>query len=193
MLKRTDSPSLLALLRADLRRYHLLSRNDKPSSEPIPTYWHRLMTPIMMPVLFYRVSHAFYLRGHLRLAKLVASINLIMFGIEIASRCPIGPGLLLAHTHGTVIGAWRIGANCTIFQGVTLGAKELDFSYTSDMRPSVGDNVIIGAGAKILGGVEVSDGSTIGANAVVLRSVPAGMLALGVPAVFRLSNPNDSR
>jgi len=81
-----------------------------------------------------------------------------------------------------VIGAWSIGENATIFQGVTLGAKELDFSYEESSRPTVGDDVTIGSGAKVLGGLTLGAGSRIGANAVVLDSVPTNVVAAGVPS-----------
>ena len=116
------------------------------------------------------------------LAKLISLLNFFAFGIEIAVRCPIGPGLFLPHSHGTVIGAWRIGSNATIFQGVTLGAREVDFTYTKDSRPTLGDDIIVGAGAKVLGGVALGDRVRVGANAVVLKDIPADTLAVGVPA-----------
>jgi serine O-acetyltransferase len=83
---------------------------------------------------------------------------------------------------GTVIGAERIGENCTIMQGVTLGTSEPDMGFTLDRRPVVGSHVLIGAGAKIIGRIVVGDHARIGANAVVLRDVPAHALAVGVPA-----------
>ncbi|WP_316894038.1 serine O-acetyltransferase [Ralstonia mannitolilytica] len=109
-------------------------------------------------------------------------VNFVVFGIEIAARCEIGPGLYLPHTQGTVIGAWSIGKNAVIYQGVTIGAKELDFAYSEVSRPKLGDNVTIGAGAKVLGGVQLGPGARIGANAVVITSVPEGALAVGIPA-----------
>jgi len=115
-------------------------------------------------------------------AKLVSLLNFFFFGIEIAVRCPIGKGLFLPHTQGTVIGAWSVGENVTIFQGVTLGAKELDFSYQESSRPTVGDGVTIGAGAKIVGGVALGSHSRVGANAVVLDDVAPGALVVGIPA-----------
>lgn len=106
-------------------------------------------------------------------------------------RCPIGPGLFLPHTHGTVIGAERIGRNVTIYQGVTLGAREVDFAYGRGTRPVVEDGVIIGSGAKVIGGITLGSGSRIGANSVVLASVPVGALAIGIPAKVRGSTSGD--
>jgi serine O-acetyltransferase len=106
----------------------------------------------------------------------------ILFGIECTARCSIGPGLLLPHTSGTVIGANLIGNNATIFQGVTLGALIADFDFDPTKRPTIGDDVTVGAGAKVLGGVHVASRATIGANAVVLMSIPEGAVAVGIPA-----------
>ena len=119
-------------------------------------------------------------------------INFFLFGIEIAVRCPIGPGLFLPHTQGTVIGAWRIGADATIFQGVTLGAKEVDFSYAESSRPAIGAGVTVGSGAKVLGGLVVGDGARIGANSVVLQSVPRFTVVAGAPARVVKSLANDT-
>ncbi|MCT7307327.1 MULTISPECIES: serine O-acetyltransferase [Ralstonia] len=113
-------------------------------------------------------------------------LNFVVFGIEIAARCEIGPGLYFPHTQGTVIGAWSIGKNAVIYQGATLGAKELDFAYSEVSRPRLDDNVTIGAGAKVLGGVRLGHGARVGANAVVITSIPEGALAVGVPA--KISN-----
>jgi serine O-acetyltransferase len=81
-----------------------------------------------------------------------------------------------------VIGAWRIGSNATIFQGVTLGAKELDMRFDFKLRPEIGDNVVLGSGAKILGGIHIGDNVTVGANSVVLKSVKANSIVVGIPA-----------
>ncbi len=108
--------------------------------------------------------------------------NLKRYGIEISPRCEIGPGLYLPHTHGTVIGAWQIGENAVIYQGVTLGAKNLDLVFSESLRPNLGDNVTIGAGAKVLGGVRIGNSSTVGANAVVTKDVNDHQTVVGIPA-----------
>lgn len=94
----------------------------------------------------------------------------------------IGPGLKLPHPQGVVIGAGaRIGRNCVLYHQVTLGgARRGDFA--ADRYPVIGHDVVVFAGAKLLGAVEVGDGACIGANAVVLKDVPAGRTAVGVPA-----------
>jgi serine O-acetyltransferase len=80
-----------------------------------------------------------------------------------------------------VIGAKSIGADATIFQGVTIGAKELDAGYALEARPTVGDGVVIGSGAKVLGGLTIGNSVRVGANSVVLISVPTNSLVVGVP------------
>lgn len=93
------------------------------------------------------------------------------------SGTPIGPGLFLSHGQGTILSAERIGANLQVHQGVTIG-----WDYRGDRRPIIGDDVFIGAGAKVLGAITVGDGARIGANAVVVCDVPAGATAVGIPA-----------
>ena len=177
-----ESISVLALLRADLLRQHTLLYGEATASPVGYRLWLGMLAPRFIPILLCRLAHALYRRRLSPLAKMVSLINFFAFGIEISVRCPIGPGLFLPHTQGTVIGAWRIGSNATIFQGVTLGAKEIDFTYVEHSRPTVGDGVTIGSGAKILGGITLADGVKVGANSVVLSNIPEGVLAVGAPA-----------
>jgi serine O-acetyltransferase len=109
-------------------------------------------------------------------------VNVFLFGLEISPRCEIGPGIFFPHCSGTVVGAWRMGSEVTIFQGVTLGSKELDMGFDCRRRPEVGDNVVLGSGAKILGGIRLGDNVTVGTNAVVIDSVEAGCTVGGIPA-----------
>ncbi len=172
---------LLPYLAADLRRRRELinGRSDDAGGWRL---WLSVLSPRFVPVLLCRLAYWFAIHRLGPVAKLVSLLNFFMFGIEIGLRCHIGKGLFLPHTHGTVIGAYSIGQNATIFQGVTLGARELDFSYLEASRPVVGDNVVIGSGAKVLGGLRIGTGAHIGANAVVLESIPPMVLAAGVPA-----------
>lgn len=174
--------SLLGLLSADLSRQHALLSGENATGPAGWRIWLGMFSPRFLPVLLYRLAHAFYRWRLTPLAKMMSLINFFAFGIEISIRCPIGPGLFLPHTQGTVIGAWAIGADATIFQGVTLGAKEVDFTYTESSRPTVGHGVTIGSGAKVLGGITLGDHVRIGANSVVLSNVPSHSLAVGVPA-----------
>ena len=172
---------LLSYLVADLRRARVLLNGAADGVTGL-RLWLGVLSPRFVPVLLCRLAHAFYCWKLEPVAKVVSLLNFFLFGIEIAVRCPIGMGLFLPHTQGTVIGAWSIGKNATIFQGVTLGAKELDFSYQESSRPTVGDGVTIGAGAKVIGVLVLGSDSRVGANAVVLNDVAPGSLVVGIPA-----------
>lgn len=172
---------LLSYLAADLRRARALLHGATDHVSGL-RLWLGVLSPRFVPVLLCRLAYCFYRLKLGPMAKAVSLLNFFLFGIEIAVRCPIGKGLFLPHTQGTVIGAWSIGQNVTIFQGVTLGAKELDFSYLESSRPTVADDVTIGAGAKVLGGLTLGFGSRVGANAVVLESIPVNVVAAGIPA-----------
>lgn len=180
--------TMFRLVRSDIARMRALSGAASPAS--ILAVPIALVNPRLCPAVLIRLA-GWLLRCRLGVfAKLVAFINLVLFGIEVSPRIEIGAGLFLPHTSGTVIGAARIGRNVTIFQGVTLGAKELDMSFVPESRPLIEDDVIIGAGAKILGGVRIGTGARVGANAVVVTDVPDGALAVGVPA--KIVYPNIS-
>lgn len=172
---------LLEYLKADLQRQHMLLHGEGVISSS-PQLWLGLFSPRFIPVFLCRLAHSFYCLRLGPLAKIISLLNFFLFGIEIAVRCPIGKGLFLPHTQGTVIGAWSIGENATIFQGVTLGAREVDFSFQQASRPVLGNGTTVGSGAKVLGGVIVGDFSRIGANAVVIEDVPAGATVVGIPA-----------
>ena len=102
------------------------------------------------------------------------------YGIELPHTAVIGRRLTIEHQHGIVVhGSVRMGDDCTIRQGVTLGNKSAEQPMDA---PTLGNRVNVGAGAKVLGAITVGDGAQIGANAVVVKSVPAGATAVGVPA-----------
>lgn len=140
--------------------------------------------PRVAPVVLLRLAEFFHRHRLGLFAKLFSILNVLVFGIEVSPKVQIGGGLFLPHTVGTVIGAERIGDNCTIMQGVTLGSSEPDMDFTVSERPVIGNDVLIGAGAKVIGRVTVGDHAKIGANAVVLRDVPAHAVAVGVPATI---------
>lgn len=178
----TDTWPIAKLLKADLLRQAFLLHGGKSSPPRGWRLWRGIASPRFVPVLLCRVAYGLQRSRFVLLAKIVSLINFFVFGIEIAPRCPIGPGLFFPHTQGTVIGAWRIGANAIIFQGVTIGARELDFTYMEQSRPVLGDNVTVGVGANVLGGIRIADDVRIGANSVVLSDIPAGAVAVGAPA-----------
>ncbi|MGB4116655.1 MAG: serine O-acetyltransferase EpsC [Polaromonas sp.] len=148
------------------------------------------VNPRMLPVVLIRLAESFYTQRLGVLAKLCSMLNVFIFGIEVSPRVKIEGGLFLPHTVGTVIGAASIGRNCTIMQGVTLGALESDLGFTRATRPVIGNDVVIGSGAKVLGGITVGDHAKIGANAVVLCDVPAYAVAVGVPARILAKHPD---
>jgi serine O-acetyltransferase len=113
--------------------------------------------------------------------RLVHFVFSTLYGIEINPISEIGPGFYIGH-YGCIFVRGEIGKNCSVSQGVTLGAKG---AGKSNGWPTLGDNVYIGAGAKILGVIHVGDNVVVGANAVVTKSVPANSLAVGAPAIFK--------
>ena len=122
--------------------------------------------------------NVFYLRTGMP-GKLFSIFSRPMSSLEIERTMKVGPGLLIMHGNGTYVLAEAIGENCTIYQQVTIGKVEEDL-------PTIGNNVKIYAGAKILGRVRIGDNASIGANSVVLKDVPPNVTVLGVPAaVFR--------
>lgn len=171
---------LISLLVSDLERQFQLSGSMRRVS--MFSLIARLLHPRFLPNVLLRLSHSAALNGIPLLPQICTYLNIVLFGIEVAPRCHIGPGLFLPHTSGTVIGAWCLGKNVTVFQNVTLGAKNIDMGFDQTLRPHVGDGVMLGAGSKILGGISVGDNVTVGSNAVVLASVEPNSIAVGVPA-----------
>lgn len=131
-------------------------------------------------VIAHRKAHQLLQDGHPFLARCVSQIARHLTGIEIHPGATIGQGLLIDHGMGVVIGETaEIGDNCTIYQGVTLGGTGKD---VGKRHPTIGNNVMVGAGAKILGPVHVGSGCKVAANAVVLHDVPDNCTAVGIPA-----------
>ena len=131
-------------------------------------------------VIWYRIAHWFFKHHLFFIARLLSQTAKWLTGIEIHPGATIGKGLLIDHGSGVVIGETaEIGDNCTIYQGVTLGGTGKD---KGKRHPTLGDNVMVGSGAKILGPFKVGDNSKIAANAVVLEEIPENCTAVGVPA-----------
>lgn len=128
----------------------------------------------------HRIAHFLSTLGIPFVPRLASQVARFLTGIEIHPGARLGPGLFIDHGMGVVIGETAIvGANVLIYHGVTLGGVD---SRPCRRHPLVGDGVVIGAGAKVLGPVTIGDGAKIGAASVVLRDVPAGATAVGVPA-----------
>ncbi len=131
-------------------------------------------------VLYYRVANFFYRHKMKFIARWVSQTGRFFTGVEIHPGATIGKGLMIDHGMGVVIGETAVvGDNCTIYQGVTLGGTGKD---TGKRHPTIGNNVMIGSGAKVLGPFTVGDNAKIAAGAVVLDAVPEGATAVGVPA-----------
>jgi serine O-acetyltransferase len=131
-------------------------------------------------ILAYRVSHKLYLGGHTFSARAVSQAAKFLTGIEIHPGATIGKGLVIDHGMGVVIGETaEIGDNCTIYQGVTLGGTGKDIGKR---HPTIKDNVLVGAGAKILGPIVIESNSKVAANAVVLKDISGNSTAVGIPA-----------
>ena len=172
---------LKSLLYADLERQLELS-GQPDAKPPCSVCCAGCFIPGFCPSCFTAPAGRHCLAAFRRMAHLLSYLNQVIFGIEISPRCAIGPGIFFPHTSGTVIGASKIGRDVTIFQGVTLGARQIDMSYDLSLRPELGDYVVVGAGAKVLGGISLGDNVKVGANSVLLRSVPANATVAGIPA-----------
>ena len=131
-------------------------------------------------ILAYRVAHKLYLGKKYFPARAVSQFAKFITGIEIHPGATIGKGLVIDHGSGVVIGETAgIGDNCTLYQGVTLGGTGKD---TGKRHPTLGNNVMVGAGAKVLGPFRIGDNSKIAAGAVVLSEIPSNATAVGIPA-----------
>ena len=131
-------------------------------------------------LLAYRVAHKLYVSEHYFSARLVSQLARFFTGVEIHPGATIGKGLVIDHGAGVVIGETaQIGDNCTLYQGVTLGGTGKD---VGKRHPTLGDGVLVGAGAKVLGPFTIADGSKVAAGAVVLKEIPENSTAVGIPA-----------
>jgi len=131
-------------------------------------------------LLLHRAAHILHEKEHYFSARAVSQFAKFLTGIEIHPGATIGKGLFIDHGSGVVIGETTvIGDNCTIYQGVTLGGTG---KQTGKRHPTLGNNVMIGAGAKLLGNFTIGDNTKIAAGAVVLGDVPENSTAVGIPA-----------
>ena len=171
----------MGLLRADARHYFGGLDYRSPHALSPMRIVQLFAAPEFRLIVRYRVYSALYRRGYRRLAYWLYMRAKTVHGCDISLTARIGPGMRIEHCSDIVIGPdVRIGSDAYIFNGVTLG-KRLARNGPDGM-PSVGDRVILGTGAKILGPIDIGDGARIGANAVVLCRVPAGASAVGNPA-----------
>ncbi|MDQ5839563.1 MAG: serine O-acetyltransferase [Chloroflexota bacterium] len=143
-----------------------------------------LASPGLHAIWVHRVSHSLWTRPGGRLAaRLLSQVSRSVTGVEIHPGAQIGRRFFIDHGMGVVIGETaEVGDDVLLFHGVTLGGRSMK---RVKRHPTVGDNVTIGAGARVLGPVHIGDGAQIGANSVVVKDVPAGAVATGVPARIR--------
>jgi serine O-acetyltransferase len=155
-----------------------------------------LCYPGFQALLYYRVAHWLWQRRFYLLGRFVSHLGRVLTGIEIHPGARIGHRLFIDHGMGVVIGETaEIGDDCTLYHGVTLGGTRPSREQGGQKRhPTIGDNVIVGSGAQVLGPFRVGDGARIGAASVVLKEVPDGATMVGNPArqVGRRSAADDS-
>ena len=138
-----------------------------------------LLYPSFKAMIYYRIAHRLYLKKHYFWARWISQKSVRRTGIEIHPGATIGKGLFIDHGAGVVIGETAIlGDNVTLFQGVTLGGNGKE---KGKRHPTLGDNVMVSAGAKILGSFTIGENSKIGAGSVVLQEVPPNATVVGVP------------
>jgi serine O-acetyltransferase len=151
--------------------------------DPAARSWFEVLTcyPGLHAVILHRPAHWCWTHGLKWLGRFISQIARWFTGIEIHPGAVIGQRVFFDHAMGVVVGETaEIGDGCTIYQGVTLGGTSL---YKGSKRhPTLGKNVVVSAGAKVLGGFVVGDGAKIGSNAVVIKPVPPGATAVGIPA-----------
>ena len=161
-------------LKYDLSR---IMENDPAARSKIEVF---LVYPSVHALIAYRIAHFLYNKKIFLLARIISQLARFFTGIEIHPGAKIGKGLFIDHGTGVVIGQTaKIGDNVTMFHGVTLGGTGNE--KTKKRHPTIGNNVFIGSGAKILGNINIGNNVKIGANAVVLNDVEEGRTVVGIP------------
>ena len=157
-----------------------------------PGFWGVALTYAgVHALLLHRLAHSLWRREFYMLARFVAGFSRFLTSIEIHPAAKIGRRLFIDHGCGVVIGETaEVGNNCTLYHGVTLGGVDLD---RKKRHPTLEDNVIVGAGAKVLGPFRVGAGARIGSNAVVLEEVPDGATVVGIPGRIITASPGPAK
>jgi serine O-acetyltransferase len=164
---------------AEIRRDVAAAHDRDPAAAGVNRWEILLAWPGVQALLAHRVAHVLFEARVPLLPRLIATVARSLTGVEIHPAAQIGPGLFVDHGMGVVIGETaKLGANVTIYQGVTLGGTGF---ATGKRHPTVEDNVTIGSGAKLLGPIVVGHGSKIGANTVVIHDVPPNSTVVGNP------------
>ncbi|MCF6282770.1 MAG: serine O-acetyltransferase [Candidatus Polarisedimenticolaceae bacterium] len=177
-------PILAVKLESRLRKMFARIREDVASvfeRDPAARNTFDVLTiyPGLHALLLHRLAHGLWKRNLFWLARFISNISRFFTGIEIHPGATIGRRFFIDHGMGVVIGETAIiGDDCTLYHGVTLGGT----SWNKGKRhPTLGNDVVVGAGAKVLGPLEIADGVRIGSNAVVVKPVPKGATVIGVP------------
>lgn len=146
-----------------------------------------ILYPSIHAIILYRIAHFLYNHKIYFISRSISQIARFFTGIEIHPGAKIGKGLFIDHGMGVVIGeTTEIGDNVTLYQGVTLGGTGKD---TGKRHPTLENDVVVGAGAKVLGPIKIGSGSKIGANAVVLKDLLSNTTAVGIPARMIFQKP----
>jgi serine O-acetyltransferase len=182
-----EYPGFWSLVRSDIQLWGEMFAS-KRGGEAIPLHTAiRLLLVYagLRTVLIHRLAYASH-RAHIPIIPMIlTNLNLTLHGFDIPPHIEVGPRLFVPHPVGTVVTARRIGSGVTLVSAITIGMRnESDF-------PVIGDGVYVGAGARILGAITIGDRAQIGANAVVLKDVPADHVAIGVPATIRPGRPKS--
>lgn len=164
---------------AEIRRSVAAAKERDPAAAGVSGLEILFSWPGVHAVLVFRLAHYLYERRVPVLPRLLSNLSRAITGVEIHPAAKIGPGLFIDHGMGVVIGETaEIGANATLYQGCTLGGTGFAIGKR---HPTLGDNVVVGSGAKLLGPVHIGSGSKIGANTVVIKDVPEDATVVGIP------------
>lgn len=165
----------MGIIKTIREEINIIKERDPAIHTPMEVFLY----PSFKVLLHYRVAHKLYEKKHYFLARWVSQRGVRKTGIEIHPGAQIGKGLFIDHGTGVIIGETTIiGDNCTLYQGVTLGGTGKE---QGKRHPTLGNNVMVSAGAKVLGSFKIGDNSKIGAGSVVLEEVPPNSTVVGVP------------
>ncbi|MFN6992247.1 MAG: serine O-acetyltransferase EpsC [Fervidobacterium sp.] len=167
----------------ELRKFQSAVKLDKKllkQFDPSFEIWYQYLFHAGFKSLrLYRLSHAFYLSGFKFVAYFLYNLNRVLYSVDIHPAAKLEPGIVIDHGTGLVIGSTtEVGSGTIIYHGVTLGAKEIK---KGKRHPTIGRNVVLGAGAKVIGPITIGDGAGIGANSVVLKDIPPYSTVVGIP------------
>jgi len=180
-----SEPGLLALAKEDLACVFSRDPAARSRFEVILTY------PGLHAILMHRLSHGLWLAGWRFAARFLAFMGRLLTNVDIHPGATIGRRFFIDHGAGVVIGETaEVGDDCTLYHGVTLGGTTWN---KGKRHPTLGNNVVVGAGAKILGAIRIGDGARVGANSVVVKEIPNGRTAIGIPARLVGERPVKSK